>query len=268
MTATIEGDTYVSKPRSPPPPSSARSSPPGHAIQTHHPEIPAVVIVVGSGSSSKKASELQYGHYATLRWQHGDTRLPEVLVSGEGLRRTPAEVLTTLLHEATHALADRRGIQDTSRQGRWHNRHFATLAGELGLTATKDDRARLVALHPAARHRRALRRSPCPARRRHARLPPPRRTRRSDPANNNNGNILTCGCPRKIRVPPKTAADEGPIHCGVCDTPFLSDDDQGPGPPSWLHTATTRAANTTVVCPPIHTSSPREASRLGDNYAH
>ncbi len=33
-----------------------------------------------------------------------------------------------------------RGIQDTSRQGRWHNKRFAVLAGELGLMATKDER--------------------------------------------------------------------------------------------------------------------------------
>ena len=49
--------------------------------------------VLYDGLDPKKAGELLYGHYATLRWQHGDTRLPEVLVSGEGLRRTPAEVL-------------------------------------------------------------------------------------------------------------------------------------------------------------------------------
>src|SRR5687767_10853160 len=78
------------------------------AIRTRHPEIPAAVIIVGSGSG--KNTQLKWGHYANLRWQLGDTQLPEVLVSGEGLRRTPAEVLTTLLHEAAHALADRRGI--------------------------------------------------------------------------------------------------------------------------------------------------------------
>jgi len=66
--------------------------------------------------------------------------LSEVLISGEGLKRSPADVLTTLLHEAAHALAEVRGVKDTSRQGRWHNRHFATLAGELGLVASKDDK--------------------------------------------------------------------------------------------------------------------------------
>ena len=55
------------------------------------------------------------------------------MISGEGLRRTAHDVLGTLLHEAAHALAHARGIKDTSRQGRYHNKHFKTLAEELGL---------------------------------------------------------------------------------------------------------------------------------------
>src|SRR5919107_819291 len=110
------------------------------AIRARHPEVPAAVVIVGSGSPAKGSQSLKWGHFATLRWQSGEQKLPEVLVSGEGLSRTAAEVFTTLLHEATHGLADARGIQDTSRQGRWHNKKFATLAAELGLTAVKDDK--------------------------------------------------------------------------------------------------------------------------------
>lgn len=54
-------------------------------------------------------------------------RWAEVFVGGEGLARGPADVLATLLHEAAHALAHVRGIQDTSRQGRWHNAQFKAL---------------------------------------------------------------------------------------------------------------------------------------------
>ena len=61
------------------------------------------------------------------------------MISGEGLRRSSREVLGTLLHEAAHALAHARGIKDTSRQGRYHNKHFKTSAEELGLTVTHDD---------------------------------------------------------------------------------------------------------------------------------
>jgi len=108
------------------------------AIRAYHPQVPAAVVLVASGTTTGRA---KHGHYAAMRWQHGPDRLPEVLVSGEGLKRPVTEVLTTLLHEAVHGrLADVRGVKDTSRQGRWHNRRFAVLADELGLQAAKDPR--------------------------------------------------------------------------------------------------------------------------------
>jgi hypothetical protein len=193
------------------------------AIRTRHPEIPAAVIIVGSGSGKNTA--LKWGHYTNLRWQLGDTQLPEVLVSGEGLRRTPAEVLTTLLHEAAHALADRRGIQDTSRQGRWHNRHFANLAAELGLVATKDPRIGWspCTLRPDTATTYASILDELGAAMRAYRHPEEQATRTR--TNNNNGLALICDCPRKIRVSEKTAA-EGAILCGVCYTPFSTDTDR------------------------------------------
>jgi hypothetical protein len=44
-------------------------------------------------------------------------------------------VLDTELHEAAHGLAAARGIQDTSRQGRYRNARYRGLAEELGLAA-------------------------------------------------------------------------------------------------------------------------------------
>src|SRR4051812_8165076 len=61
-----------------------------YAIRSRHPEVPDAIIVVGSGSPTKASDTLKWGHFASLRWQHGTRRLPEVLVSGEGLSRTPA----------------------------------------------------------------------------------------------------------------------------------------------------------------------------------
>jgi hypothetical protein len=204
------------------------------AIRIHHPEVPPVVIIVGSGSSSRKSNELKYGHYATLRWQLGNELLPEVLVSGEGLRRTPAEVLTTLLHEAVHALADRRDIQDTSRQGRWHNKRFAVLANELGLTATKDPTIGWspCTLRPetAQRYTDAL---STLATAMNAYRHPEEATERTR-TNSSNGLVLECDCPRKIRVSAKVAAD-GPIRCRVCDNDFLNIDQRDAG----LHAMTT-----------------------------
>ena len=87
-------------------------------IRRRHPEIPAVVIIVASGTDGKQA---RFGHHAPGRWHVAGENRAEIMISGEGLRRTPREVLGTLLHEAAHALATARGIQDTSRQGRYHN---------------------------------------------------------------------------------------------------------------------------------------------------
>jgi hypothetical protein len=191
------------------------------AIRARHPEVPAAIIVLGSGSPTKASQGMKWGHFASLRWQHGGTRLPEVLVSGEGLRRTPAEIFTTLLHEATHGLADARNIQDTSRQGRWHNKKFATLAAELGMTTTKDDK---------------LGYSPCTLTDatattyrpviagigdalgawRHPEIPDEAKPR------SNNGLVCQCDCPRKLRLSP-AVLDAGPVVCAVCAEAFLPD---------------------------------------------
>ena len=103
-------------------------------IRRHHPDVPQVVIVVASGSDPR-SRRLNLGHFAAGRWQLADqpTDRAEVLVSGEGLQRGPVDVLGTLLHEAAHGLAHARKVNDTSRQGRYHNRRYATLARELGL---------------------------------------------------------------------------------------------------------------------------------------
>jgi len=103
------------------------------AIRRHHGQVPPVVIIIASGTDSRQP---KWGHYASGRWYASNVKHPEVMISGEGLARTPREVLATLLHEATHALAAARGITDTSRQGRYHNKKYALLATELGLDVT------------------------------------------------------------------------------------------------------------------------------------
>jgi hypothetical protein len=192
------------------------------AIRDRNPQVPEVVIVVGSGSPARASGTMKWGHFASSQWQHRGTRVPEVLVSGEGLARTPAEVFTTLLHEATHGLAFARSIVDTSRQGRYHNKHFATLAAELGLLASKTDKfgwtsctlnevtavwyaeslTRLEQAMSAYRH--------------------PDTVETSAGAKTGNGVVLECDCPRKIRAS-VAVAELGPIHCGVCDGPFVAE---------------------------------------------
>jgi hypothetical protein len=192
-------------------------------IRARHPEVPDAVLIVGSGSPAKPNAAMKYGHFAALRWQHGDTQLPEVLVSGEGLKRTPQEVLVTLLHEATHGLADARGVQDTSRQGRWHNKKFATLAAELGLSATKDDKLGYspCTLTDQAATTYAATITGLGSALRAFRHPDVHTGKQR--TNNNNGVTCECECPRKIRLS-ITAFDEGPIVCAVCEQAFLPDD--------------------------------------------
>jgi hypothetical protein len=79
--------------------------------------VPKAVLVVASGSEGKRVN---WGHFAPHRWQVNGADRHEVLVGGEGLQRGPLEVLGMLLHEAAHGLAQARGIQDTSRGGRYH----------------------------------------------------------------------------------------------------------------------------------------------------
>jgi hypothetical protein len=63
-------------------------------IATRHPELPAAIVVIGAGSD--RQGLWKWGHFAALRWRHGEQALPEVLVAGEGLRRSAQHVLETL----------------------------------------------------------------------------------------------------------------------------------------------------------------------------
>ena len=193
------------------------------AIRARHPQVPEVVMVVASGSVGRRG-ELKLGHFADRRWTVATTERPELFVGGEGLAAGPVEVLGTLLHEAAHGLAAARGVQDTSRQGRYHNRRYVALAGELGLTvqragsrgwtattvpaetttvyaAVVEDLGRALVLWRRAEH---------PSGGKHTR------------------NLLAavCGCGRRIRAARSTLA-QAPVVCGRCGGPFQPPEDQG-----------------------------------------
>lgn len=97
-------------------------------IQNNHPGTPNVNIVL-------QASERAHGHFAPSRWEGSaqyELMLSTVslaLATNDGRVR---KTVSTLLHEAAHAYAFANKIQDTSRQGRWHNKKFATLAEQFG----------------------------------------------------------------------------------------------------------------------------------------
>lgn len=106
-------------------------------IRENHPELPAVVIVTGSGMIGPS----RWGHFRANGWMaraEGETAttnlaLGEMFMAGETLAKGARQVLQTMLHEGAHVIAKVRELKDTSRQGRWHNKTFKALAEELGL---------------------------------------------------------------------------------------------------------------------------------------
>lgn len=119
-------------------------------IQRRNPEVPDVVITIGIGRTRKS---LTLGHFAAGSWENGNGRAHELMVGAEGLARGAEDVLCTLLHEAAHGIARSRiesakkagattaekDLQDTSRQGRWHNARFREIAKEIGLGYVTDE---------------------------------------------------------------------------------------------------------------------------------
>jgi hypothetical protein len=62
----------------------------------------------------------------------------EVFMAIELAARGATDMFAVLLHEAAHTIASRRGIKDTSRQGRYHNGRFKAIAEEVGLEGNRD----------------------------------------------------------------------------------------------------------------------------------
>ncbi len=185
------------------------------AIRQRQPDVPDAVLVVASGSEGKR---LNLGHFAPHRWQVSGADRHEVLVGGEGLHRGPTEVLGTLLHEAAHGLAQARSIQETSRQGRYHNRRYAQLAGELGLDVVTVKpigwSATTVPETTAAGYAGQLEEL-------QAALVLWRRQEHRIGSGTRSRNLLacTCACGRRIRAAKATLA-KAPIQCGACAQPF------------------------------------------------
>ena len=192
-------------------------------IRRWHPDIPPAVIIIASGTDSKHP---RWGHHAPGRWNVNGQQYAEVMISGEGLRRTPDEVLGTLLHEAAHALAHARGIKDTSRQGRYHNKHFKTHAEQLGLAVEHDQRngwsaTTITDVTEIAYARQLADLAEAMTLWRHGETT-------TGPATRRNSNLIAAACPcgRSIRVAASTLA-EAPITCQACDGDFQAKNPDG-----------------------------------------
>lgn len=186
-------------------------------IRTHHPEVPRVRLVLGTGID--RGVYRKRGHWWPSQWSEDDRLVPEVMISGEHLQRGQDAVLATLLHEAAHGLAWARGVKDTSRGGRWHNKRFAEIATQLGCLVEKDPQYghRTVGLtvETLIRYGITAYRLGVAIDRVH-RVVPRKKTKKKRTGTRS----LSCECGRKIRMSPK-AIFAGPVVCGVCLTVFI-----------------------------------------------
>lgn len=210
------------------------------AIRERVEAVPRVVVTVGSGTIGERAGTIRLGHFAASRWERGKDEFAELFVAGEGLARGAKAILGTLLHEAAHGVAFNRGIQDTSRNGRYHNAKFKALAEELGLiinqvpgigwseTIVPDETAKLYApqLAELSAAITAFRRSEhAPVGAGSGSTPTGGGTTGTDGRlgtgrkSNNNGVSLACSCGRKMRMS-ISAYEDGAVICGKCLSDF------------------------------------------------
>jgi hypothetical protein len=189
-----------------------------NGIRNRHPGVPEAVMITGAGSTGC-GRELRLGHFAAGRWElSGERRVAEVFIGGEGLERGGAGVLGTQLHEAAHGLAYMRGVKDSSRQGRYHNRRFRALAEEVGLDVqhhprlgwsltTLPERTASLYLDAIAELDRTL---------------TMHREREHSGRRRAGGGLslsCSCACGRRIRIAPRVLA-AGAVLRGVCGEAF------------------------------------------------
>ena len=101
-------------------------------------ELKRPVITVQADESGRA-----YGWFTLKRmWKENpdDEGEFEINMSAQYLARHVNEIASTLIHEMCHQYAQVHNIQDCSRSGTYHNKHFKEIAGEHGLQVEKVDR--------------------------------------------------------------------------------------------------------------------------------
>jgi hypothetical protein len=182
--------------------------------------LPTVVFVSLSATTRGRL-----GHFARSSWHYLKTKNAHELAINPRLFEIPEEALSTMLHEAAHALLNERsGNPGVGYSRYYHTKEFRDCCLELGLQCTfrntrygfcdtdwqgKEIPARyqpvLAILKRDLPWGTAGRDHPTPVRSRT--LPAPGRC------------LLVCPCDRVIYLGKKSAA-AGPILCGLCGQPF------------------------------------------------
>lgn len=209
-------------------------------IQGHHPEVPDAVMVLGSGVERGRLVKL--GHWWGGQWLADGQARAEVLLAGEALHLQPHQVFEVLLHEAAHGINSARRVKDTSRGGRYHNKHYAATAREVllkvrpmppyGMASTELSPEALDRYGPtierlgdAMRIARTLKAGVQVGTGAEGGTNDGKDTTDGQPKADQNG--ASCGCGRKMRMAPKTLA-VGPVVCGVCGTEFTNGAERQP----------------------------------------
>lgn len=110
-------------------------------IRETHPDVPTGIALTIENGRGKA-----HGHFHASQWEDIDSagsklgKRHELTMASDSLNRGAESALTTLIHEAGHALAHNTGVKDTSRQGRYHGDKFRTIAEGMGLTCAKDSK--------------------------------------------------------------------------------------------------------------------------------
>lgn len=87
-------------------------------------------------------SSRSYAHYTPWdAWQSKDSRRREINIASGTLNRPLENIVASLLHEMVHMYNDTiLNVQDTSRNGTYHNKHFRRQAEIHGLEVAASDR--------------------------------------------------------------------------------------------------------------------------------
>lgn len=112
-------------------------------VRDIHPDVRDAIMVVYLHPKNDRR-----GHWAPESWtvagddkedgQPEQDHIDEVHISSHILSQGGRSIMETIVHEAVHSTARSRKVKDVSRQGRWHNRRFARIAEEFGLTVERD----------------------------------------------------------------------------------------------------------------------------------
>ena len=98
-------------------------------------DLPSPVITVTPSSRS-------YAHYTPWdAWTAGETPKREINIASGTLDRPLENIVASLVHEMCHMANDLLlNVQDCSRGGTYHNKHFKSMAEAHGLTVTRSDK--------------------------------------------------------------------------------------------------------------------------------